>query len=113
MELVKELYQLHRSPDIISVRIFRLRWAGHVERMSGEDIFRRIMDCKPEGIRRIGRPKLRWIAGVMMDIKKLGVMNWRTVSRDREAGRKGPSGSRYLHWALELVMIMMMIMIGR
>jgi hypothetical protein len=42
----KEPYQLYRSPDIItSIRISRLRWAGHVERMSDENILERIMDC--------------------------------------------------------------------
>jgi hypothetical protein len=56
----KELYQLYRSPEIMtSVKISRLRWAGHVERMSGEYILKRIVDCKPERRRRIGRPKLR------------------------------------------------------
>jgi hypothetical protein len=56
----KELYQLYRLPDvIISIRIYRLRWAGQVERMSGEYILRRIMDCKPERRRRIERPKVR------------------------------------------------------
>jgi hypothetical protein len=73
----KELYQLYRSTDVItSIIIARLRWTGHVERMSGEDILKRIMDCKPEGRRRIGRPKLRWVDGVMMDVKKLGIKNW-------------------------------------
>ena len=43
--------------------------------LSDEDILNRIMACKPEGRRRIGRPKLRWIDGVLEDIKKLGVTN--------------------------------------
>jgi hypothetical protein len=77
---------LYRSPDIItSIRIYRLRWAVHVERMSGEYILRRIMDCKPEGRRRIGRPKLRWVDGVLHNMKKVGVKNWCTVSKDKEA----------------------------
>jgi hypothetical protein len=46
------------------------------------------MDCKPEGKRRIGRPKLRWIGGVLEDIKKLGKKHWWTVARDRKVGRK-------------------------
>jgi hypothetical protein len=56
----KELYQLNRLPDITtSIKISRLRWAGHVERMSDEDIHKAIMDCNPEGKRRTERPKLR------------------------------------------------------
>jgi hypothetical protein len=40
-----------------------------------EDILKRIMDCKSRG-RRTGRPKLRWIVGVLEDIKELGVTDW-------------------------------------
>jgi hypothetical protein len=38
--------------------------------------------------RRTGRPKLRWIDGVLEDIKTLVVKNWWTVARDKEAWRK-------------------------
>jgi hypothetical protein len=58
--------------------------AGHVERLSGEDILNRTMDCQPEGRRRTGIPKFRLISIV---IKKLGVKNWWTVARDRKAWR--------------------------
>ena len=48
----KELYQLYRSSDVMtSIKISRLRWAEHVDRMTNYDILKRIMDCKPEGRR--------------------------------------------------------------
>ena len=50
-----------------------------------EDILKGFMDCKPEGRRRIERPKHRGIDGVLEDVKELGVKNWWTVARDREA----------------------------
>ena len=79
----KVLYQLYRSHYVItSIKIPRPRWAGNVERISDEDI-KRIMDCKTEG--RIGRPKLKWIDGIMEDIKKLVVKNRWAVARIREA----------------------------
>jgi hypothetical protein len=53
--------------------------------MNGEDILKRIMDCKPEVRRRTGRPKVRWIDGVLEDIKELGVKDWWTVASDRKA----------------------------
>ena len=56
--------------------------------MTDEDILTRIMDCKSEGRRIIERPKLRWIDGVLDDMKKLGIKNWWTVARDREAWKK-------------------------
>jgi hypothetical protein len=43
------------------------------------------MDCKPEGRRRIERPKHRGIDGVLEDVKELGVKNWWTVVRDSKA----------------------------
>ena len=70
------------------IRISRVRCAGHVQRTSNESILKRSKDWKPERIRRIGRPKLRWIDGVLEDIKKVGFRNWETVARDREAWRK-------------------------
>jgi hypothetical protein len=82
----KQLHQLYRSPDIvISIRIDRLRWTRNVERMTDEDILKRIMDCKSQERRRTGRPKLRCIDGVLVDMKKLGIKNWWTIARDREA----------------------------
>ena len=39
---------------------------------------------KPEGIRRLGKPKLRWLASVEEDLKKMGVRNWRHMTPDRE-----------------------------
>jgi hypothetical protein len=48
-----ELYQLHRSPDIIR----RLRWAANLQRMGNNEIPKRITDSRLEG-RTVGRLKL-------------------------------------------------------
>jgi hypothetical protein len=47
-----------------------------------------VFDTRPEGTRKIGRPKLRWEDGVIQDIRVLGVKNWRNVAMDREDWRK-------------------------
>ena len=63
---------MYRSPNITkSIKISQLRWAGHVERLDKEEIIKRIMECRLEGGRRVGRPKLRWIDGVMEDVKRM------------------------------------------
>jgi hypothetical protein len=36
---------------------------------------------KPDGCRRVGRPKLRWMAGIEDDLRMLSVRGWR--QRDR------------------------------
>jgi hypothetical protein len=54
-----ELYQLYKTPNITRViKITRLRWAGHLQRMSDNEIPRRIMECKPEGRSSVGLPRL-------------------------------------------------------
>jgi hypothetical protein len=47
-----------------------------------------VFDTRPEGTRKIGRPKLRWEDGVIQDIRVLGVKNWRKAAMDREDWRK-------------------------
>jgi hypothetical protein len=41
----------------------RLRWFGHVKRISGNRLPRKISEWEPEGTRRRGRPKEREIDG--------------------------------------------------
>jgi hypothetical protein len=43
-----------------------------------------IFNAKPEGRRRVGRPRLRWLGGVEGDIKSLGVKRWRIKAQDRK-----------------------------
>jgi hypothetical protein len=38
---------------------------------------------KPKGVRRVGRPKLRWEDGVDQDMRILEVKNWKKVVLDR------------------------------
>jgi hypothetical protein len=52
------------------------------------------MDSKLEGSRRVERPKLRWVDGVVDDLRKLGVQrcwmvarygqSWKRVRREAE-----------------------------
>ena len=40
------------------------------------------------GQRRIGRPKSRWMDGVLEDIRRLEIINWWMVARKREIWKK-------------------------
>jgi hypothetical protein len=56
--------------------------------MENNRTVKKVFDIRPEGTRKIGRPKLRWEDGVIQDIRVLGVKNWRDVAMDREDWRK-------------------------
>jgi hypothetical protein len=56
----EELYHLYDETDLVTtVRITRLRWAGHIVRMQDNLPCKKITLDKPEGRRRVGRPNLR------------------------------------------------------
>ena len=85
----KELYDLYKAPDIITdIKISRLKWAGHIQRMNDSEMVKRISEYKPDGRRRVGRPKFRWMDGIIEDVKRLKITNWWMAARNREAWRK-------------------------
>jgi hypothetical protein len=61
----------------------RLRWAGHVKRMPGNRLPLKILEWEPEGTRRRGRPKDRWIDGVRRSMTNHGLTEEDTRDRDR------------------------------
>jgi len=60
----EELYRLY-DDLVTTIRITRLRWAGHIVRMQDNLSCKKITLEKPEGRRRVGRPNLRWMEGWM------------------------------------------------
>jgi hypothetical protein len=69
---------LFNEPDIFKyIKINRLGWAGHVARMDNNRTVKKVFITKPIGIRKIGKPKLRWEDDVIQDVKTLRVKNWR------------------------------------
>jgi hypothetical protein len=39
---------------------------------------------KPEGKRKKGRPRMRWMDGVEKEVRNLGVVNWKTKAQERD-----------------------------
>jgi hypothetical protein len=69
-----ELCEIFNEPNIISyIKVKRLAWAGHLMRMNNDRILKKIFNTKPDGVRRAGRPKLRWEDGVDQDMRILRV----------------------------------------
>jgi hypothetical protein len=55
-----ELDALYEDINIITfIIVGRLKWAGRV-RMDQQPSEKRILNAKPEGRRKMGKPKLRW-----------------------------------------------------
>ena len=84
-----ELYQLYKSPEVVtSIEVPRLQRAGHVQRMAEHEIPKKIMGNKFQGKRSIGRLRLRWMDGVLEDLRTLRIKRWWLVARDREAWQR-------------------------
>jgi len=74
--------------DVVKVtKIGGLRWLGYLFRMQELDPCGKLTLIKPEGPRRLGKPKLRWLESAEEDLKKMGVRNWRRMSQDRDQRR--------------------------
>jgi len=94
----EELYHLYDETDLVTtVRIIRLRWAGHIVRMQDNLPCKKITLDKPEGRRQVGRPNLRWMDGVMRDAERLGVRNWKKKGKDRDGWRRLLESAKTLH----------------
>jgi hypothetical protein len=86
----EELHNLYPSPDIIrQVKSRRMRWAGQVARMGEERKVYKVLVGKPEGTRRLGRPRRRWEDGIRIDVKEIGLggVDWIRLSQDRDRWR--------------------------
>ena len=68
-----ELDNLFQEQDIVKpINISRLRWLGHLRRMTNNPLARR----KNRGRRRVGRPCLLWMGGLTEDLHRMRISNW-------------------------------------
>jgi hypothetical protein len=80
----KELKQAFGDLDILSfVRISRLKWIGHVNRMENKRTVSQVFNKNLQGSRPRGRPRNRWWNCVQTDIKKCKINNWKERSKNR------------------------------
>ena len=69
----EELNDLYCPPNIVwLMKSRRMRWAGHVARMGERRGVYRILVGKPEGKRQLGRPRLRQVDNIQMDLQEVG-----------------------------------------
>jgi hypothetical protein len=69
----EELSDLYSLPNMVRVvKSRRMRGAGHVAHMGEGRVVHRVLICKPEGKRPLGRPRRRWEDNIKMDIQGVG-----------------------------------------
>jgi hypothetical protein len=63
----------------------RMRWAGHVARMTGKSNACRILLGNPERKRSLGRPRRRGMNNIKMDLREIGWggVDWTDLTQDR------------------------------
>jgi len=52
------------------------------------EFLQKLFNAKPDGVRRVGRLKLRWEDGVDQDVRILEVKNWTNVALERDEWAK-------------------------
>jgi hypothetical protein len=86
----EELYKLYSSPSIIRmIKSRRMRWARHVARMGAKHNAYRILVEMPEEKRPLGRPRLRWVLYIKMDLREMewDGMGWIDLAQNRDQWR--------------------------
>jgi hypothetical protein len=80
----KEINEVIKGQNIIGfIKIQRLIWLGHVERMTDDNNVKKIKRWKPMSKRPIGTPKTRWEDDVLEDIKSMKICDWKNVAQSR------------------------------
>ena len=97
--------QVLKKPTIIeTVRLNRLCWFGHVQRMEKNRIPERVLYMNLGTTRLTGRPRNRWQDEVRDDGRLVGGEGWQGKVRNREEWKKLLRTARnrhILHMAME------------
>ena len=70
------------------VKSKRMAWLGHVMRMEGKRIPKRVLKWKSTGRKNRGRPRKRWIEDIEEDIQIMGIRGWRKLWKERAEWKK-------------------------
>jgi hypothetical protein len=101
----KEIYASVKKPTIIeTIRLNRLRWFGHVQRMEDNRFPKRVLDMNlgTTGLR--GRPRNRWQDEMREDGRIVGGEGWQEKVHNREEWKKllrTARNGRILHTPME------------
>jgi hypothetical protein len=110
MRYNKELYELYKDVDLVTfIKLKRLQWAGHVQRLTLDRIPEKALRAKFTGSRPAGKPARRWEDGVKVDAAStLRCRDWRLTAQNRSVGSEvggghGPTlGCSAIRWMDEI-----------
>jgi hypothetical protein len=101
----KDIYASVKKPTVIeTIRLKRLRWFGHVQRMEENRISKRVLYMNFETTRLRGRPRNRWQDEVREDGRIVGGEGWQEKVHNREEWKKllrTSRNRRILHMPME------------
>jgi len=87
-----------------TIRLNRLCWFGHVQRMEGNRIAKKVLYMNFETTRLRGRPRNRWQGEVREDGRLVGGKGWKERVYNREEWKKllrTARNQRILHMPME------------
>ena len=84
----EELEAIIKGENIVRfIKCQIIRWLGHIEIMQDTAIPKKMLYGKLYATRRRGRPRMRWLDDVSMDLRKMDINEWRDRARNRETWR--------------------------
>jgi hypothetical protein len=86
----EKFHDLYSSPSIITIiKSRRMRWEGHVAQVGEKRNAYRLLVGKPEGKRRLKRPRRRWVDNIKIDLGEVGWgdVDWIGLAKDRNRWR--------------------------
>jgi hypothetical protein len=96
----KEMYAVIKKPTITeTIRLHRLRWFGHVQRMEENRIPKRLLYMNLETTRLRGRPRDRWQNEVREDGRTVGGEGWKERIYNRGMEEAPKNSKESLHSA--------------
>ena len=94
----KEIYAIVKKTE--TIRLYRLCWFGHVQRMEESGIPKRVLYMNLETTRQRGRPRNSWQDEVREDGRIVGGEEWQEKVHNREEWRTAMN-RRILHMPME------------